>query len=215
MPRPKGLPKTGGRKKGVLSRPRPITLAPTDENRALALMAPTAAVRTPKAVMLSAMLHFEELATGLITQAKQKLETDPGLAADLGTQAHKFMIAAVQCAEKCAPYIHARLIAVESRSEDAPAPFVIRAPAVMLDSSAWQTAVGAAVIDMEASAGAGEGLPASGASEPAPQTSQSVPAPVVLTADPRTNRITAMPPGPRVVHPAGSQEWLASVKKVG
>ena len=48
------------------------------------------------------------------------------------------MIAAVQCAEKVAPYIHARLLAVESRGDmtEDKAPFVIRAPMVMDDSSA-------------------------------------------------------------------------------
>jgi hypothetical protein len=214
--KPVGLPKSGGRSKGTPNKVKPITLDPTDENRALALMAPTAKVRTPKSVMLSAMVHFEELALGLIGQAKLKMSEDPELAADLGTQGHKYMVAAVQCAEKVAPYIHARLIAMESgeRAADRPA-FVIRAPAVMVDSSAWQTAVGAAVVDMEASAPRAE---ASAVSAPQPQ-SDPPPAPaslpMVLTTDPKTSRITVMPPEARTVQPSGTAEWLDSIKKAG
>jgi hypothetical protein len=63
----------------------------------------------------------------------------------LSTEGHKFTIAAVQCAEKVAPYIHARLLAVESRRDmtQDKAPYVVRVPAVLADSTAWQTAVGA------------------------------------------------------------------------
>lgn len=205
--KPVGLPKSGGRSKGTPNKVKPIILAPTDANRALALMAPTAEVRTPKAVMLDAMLFFDQMAR------EYHKDGQPGLAA-------KSMIAAVQCAEKVAPYIHARLIAMESRDDalDRPA-FVIRAPAVMTNSAAWQEAVGVAVMDMEASQApsGGQGKVLAAAAVQSPSESQPVPAStaVALAADPKTNRITVMPPGPRTVQPSGTQEWLDSVKKVG
>jgi len=169
------------------------------------LLAPTAEVRTPRAVMMDAMLMLDGL-------AKKHFEIQ-----DYGP-ALKYLQAAVAVADRVAPYIHARLLSVESRSEEKAAPFVVRAPAVMADSSAWQAAVGATVIDMEAaqtsplvrSNEVAATLPAQTAQQ-APQT-----APVPLMNDPKTNRITVMPPGPRVVQPVGSAEWLAGIqKKVG
>jgi hypothetical protein len=50
--------KTGGRTKGTPNKPRPIILASTEENRELLAMA--AVMRTPKAVMLEAMLRFAD-----------------------------------------------------------------------------------------------------------------------------------------------------------
>jgi hypothetical protein len=132
----------------------------------------------------------------------------------------KYLQAAVAVADRVAPYIHARLLSVESRTEEKAAPFVVRAPAVMADSSAWQDAIGAAVIDMEAAQSPGNEVPVrqteSGATLPA-QAAQQAPqtAPVALMNDPKTNRITVMPPGPRVVQPNGTQAWLDSIKKVG
>jgi len=157
--------------------------------------------------MLDAMMFFDRMAR----QSAEQL--------DYGA-ATKYMVSAVQVAEKVAPFIHARLLAVESRTEDKAAPFVVRAPAVMADSSAWQAAVGAAVIDMEAaqspSAGRTE-VSAHPAQQHAPEP-QNAPAAtaVALMNDPKTNRITVMPPGPRVVQPSGTEQWLASIqKKVG
>jgi hypothetical protein len=48
-------------------------------------------------------------------------------------------------------------------------------------------------------------------------TPQNAPAtsPVRLTADQATGRVTIMPPGPRVVQPSGTQEWLDNIKKTG
>jgi hypothetical protein len=136
--------KTGRRTKGTPNKPRPIILAPTEENRELLAMA--AVMRTPKAVMLDAMLRFESIGLSLLAKAERLAETTASASqiAMLATEGHKFMIAAVQCAEKVAPYIHARLLAVESRGDmtEDKAPYVIRAPAVMEDSSAWQKAVG-------------------------------------------------------------------------
>jgi hypothetical protein len=207
MPRPKGLPKTGGRVKGQILGPKPIKLADTPENRALMLLAPTAEVRTPRAVMMDAMLMLDGL-------AKKHFEIQ-----DYGP-ALKYLQAAVAVADRVAPYIHARLLSVESRSEEKAAPFVVRAPAVMVDSSAWQAAVGAAVIDMEAAQSPGNGAPVAQTEREAtlahPAQSNAPATAVALMNDPKTNRITVMPPGPRVVQPVGSAEWLAGIhKKVG
>jgi hypothetical protein len=213
--------KTGGRITGISkNKPKPIRLPDTEENRALALMAPTAEVRTPKAVMLSAMLKFERMSDVLMGKAQRMTQTraDPGGIAKIVAEAHKFTIAAVQCAEKVAPYIHARLLSVESRGDMADkAPFVIRAPAVMEDSSAWQAAVGAAVIDMEAasvpSGGQPEVLAHPAQQQAAPPQNAPADVPVVLVPDPKTSRITVMPPGPRVVQPFGNAEWLDRVEQ--
>jgi hypothetical protein len=207
MPRPKGLPKTGGRVKGQILGPKPIKLADTPENRALMLMAPTADVRTPRAVMMDAMLMLDGL-------AKKHFEIQ-----DYGP-ALKYLQAAVTVAERVAPYVHAKLLSIESRTEDKAAPFVVRAPAVMADSSAWQAAVGAAVIDMEAAQSPANGVPVAQTEREATlphQAQSSAPATtaVPLMNDPKTNRITVMPPGPRVVQPNGTQAWLDSIKKVG
>jgi hypothetical protein len=207
MPRPKGLPKTGGRVKGQILGPKPIKLADTPENRALMLLAPTAEVRTPRAVMMDAMLMLDGL-------AKKHFEIQ-----DYGPSL-KYLQAAVAVADRVAPYIHARLLSVESRTEEKAAPFVVRAPAVMADSSAWQAAVGAAVIDMDAaqspSAGRTE-VSVHPAQQQAPEPQNAPPtAPVPLMNDPKTNRITVMRPGPRMVQPSGTEQWLASIqKKVG
>jgi hypothetical protein len=103
---------------------------------------------------------------------------------------------------------------------DNQAPFVVRAPAVMADSSAWQAAVGAAVIDMEATQSPGNVVPVAQTEREAAlahpnQTNAPAATAVPLMNDPKTNRITVMPPGPRVVQPSGTQEWLDSIKKVG
>lgn len=207
MPRPKGLPKTGGRGKNVPNKPPMLKLPDTEENRALVLAAPTTPVLTPKMVMAEAMKRYYDMAHGFQRDNNQAEE-------------NKAWGACVAVAKELAPFVHARYLAVESRTEDKATPFVVRAPAVMADSSAWQAAVGAAVIDMEAAQSPGNGVPVrqtevaatlpAQAEQQAPQT-----APVALMNDPKTNRITVMPPGPRVVQPSGTAEWLESVKKVG
>ena len=215
----KGL-KTGGRKKGSLNKPKPVEVAPNpvdlardEAARAMQIILPNTTVRTPKAVILDAMMHFEELAIGLINQAKAKLETDPEGATVLGMQGQKFLIAAVECATKAAPYVHARLLSVESRGDmtEDKAPFVIRAPSVMDDSSAWQAAVGASLLDLEAQGGRTEALAHPAQAQVPVKEALPAPLPVVLGPDPKTSRITAMPAGPRVVQPAGTQEWLDRV----
>jgi hypothetical protein len=222
MPRPKGLPKTGGRKKGQGNKPKAITLPDTDESRALIALAPTAEIRTPKAVMLSAMMKFERMSDVLMAKA-ERMTGDKFPYEDIKqivAEAHKFTFAAVKCASEAAPYVHAKLLSIESRTEEKAAPFVVRAPAVMADSSAWQAAVGAAVIDMEAaqspSAGRTE-VSAHPAQQHAPEPQNAPPVTAVpLMNDPKTNRITVMPPGPRVVQPSGTEQWLAGIqKKVG
>jgi hypothetical protein len=110
-----------------------------------------------------------------------------------------------------------RAIAVVDGTGGVGTPFVIRAPAVMADSSTWQAAVGSAVIEMEA---AGNGSPVRqsdvAATLPAAQPPNApATAPVVLRADQANGRVTIMPPGPRVVQPSGTQEWLDSIKKTG
>jgi len=219
MPRPRGLLKTGGRQKGSRNKPKPEILPPgTPEaiNQAEAARAVVLAtnVRTPKAVILDTMVKFETIGKGLLAEADNlKTRGDPKKAAELAQEGYKFMIAAVQCAEKVAPYIHAKLVAVESRGDlTADVPFVLRAPTVMADSAAWQAAVGAAVIEREAVQ-----VPSGGQPDqrlpPLPQTPD--PAQVatpMLVADQKSGRIsTMMPAGPRLVKPTGSEEWLAAV----
>jgi hypothetical protein len=108
-----------------------------------------------------------------------------------------------------------RAIAVMDGTGGVGTPFVLRAPMVLEDSMAWQAAVGAAVIDMEASPAASGGrpevLPVALPHPAQPQPSAPGALPVALTPDQKTGRITVMPPGPRVVQPAGSAEWLDSV----
>ena len=207
MPRPKGLPKTGGRGKNVPNKPPMLKLPDTEENRALVLAAPTTPVLTPKAVMAEAMKRYYDMAHGFQRDNNQAEE-------------NKAWGACVAVAKELAPFVHARYLAVESRSEEKTAPFVVRAPAVMADSSAWQAAVGAAVIDMEAAQSPGNVVPVAqtereAALVPPAQSSAPATAPVALMNDPKTNRITVMPPGPKVVQPNGTQAWLDSIKKVG
>jgi hypothetical protein len=152
-------------------------------------------MRTPKAVMLDAMLRFESIGLSLLAKAERLAETEASASqiAMLATEGHKFMIAAVQCADQVAPYVHARLIAMQGDEKDKDKPsFVVRAPAVMADSSAWQAAVGAAIIEREAVRSGGQ--------------------PAAFVADQKSSRIsTMMPARPVVVKPTGSQEWLESV----
>ena len=209
--RPKGIPKTGGRKKGTKNLPPPIVVTPEElaKDRALAIVAP-AELKTPKAVMLSAMMKFDRLSDMMLTEAS-RMGDGEGRAETIAA-AHRFTIAAVQCAEKVAPYIHARLIAMESREgAEERVPYVIRAPAVMADSSAWQAAVGAAVVDMEASQAVQ--APLAGPAASAAPVASSAPAALVLGPDAKSGRITVMPAGPRVVQPAGTEEWLAEVDR--
>jgi hypothetical protein len=208
--------KTGGRIAGVSkNKPKPLKLPDTEANRALIAMAPTAEFRSPKAVMLSAMMKFERMSDVLMAKAERMTgEQQPYEdIKQVVAEAHKFTFAAVNCADRVAPYIHARLIAVQGEAAaDKPA-FVIRAPAVMSDSSAWQAAVGAAVVDMEAQSGSVVRQNEVAATQVAPEPKATpAPSPVVLANDPKTNRITVMPPGPRVVQPTGTAEWLARVE---
>jgi hypothetical protein len=124
----------------------------------------------------------------------------------------------VQCAEKVAPYIHARLLAVESRGDmtQDKAPYVVRVPMVLADSTAWQAAVGAALGEAVASTAPSGAQPAASADprpSPAPVPDPaSVAKPLPLVADQKTGRIrTIMPARPVVVKPTGTQEWLESV----
>src|ERR1700678_2418688 len=90
--------KTGGKVKGVSKHgPKPIKLPDTAENRQLVLMAPTAEIRTPKAVMLDAMIFLDRMAR----DSFEKQDYVPAL---------KYMQASVQVAERVAPYVHARLL---------------------------------------------------------------------------------------------------------
>ena len=216
---------TGGRKTGVSkNKPKPIKLPDTPENRALVLMAPmlTQGLRSPKAVMLDAMARFDTVAIRLWNQAEELVRTgaETGDVKTILEDSFKYSVAAVQCAEKAAPYTHAKLLSIESRTEEKAAPFVVRAPAVMADSSAWQAAVGAAVVDMEAAQSPGNGVSVrqteAEVTLPHPAQTNAPVTAVALMNDPKTNRITVMPPGPRVVQPSGTEAWLASIqKKVG
>ncbi|MFY9953750.1 hypothetical protein [Bradyrhizobium sp.] len=136
----------------------------------------------------------------------------------LATEGHKFMIAAVQCAEKVAPYIHARLLAVESRGDmtQDKAPYVVRVPAVLADSMAWQAAVGAALGEAVASTAPSGAQPVALAdprpSPPPVPDPALVAKPVPLVADQKMGRIsTMMPAAPVVVKSAGTQEWLDAI----
>ena len=219
--------KTGGRKPGSKNKERivvPEVLPPeTAESMvaetARALVLASSPVRTPKAVMLDAMARFEALGMGFLKTAERLQKRNAAVAkvAEAAHEGHKFIVAAVECATKAAPYVHARLLAIESRGDmtEDKAPYVVRVPMVAADSSAWQVAVGAAIIEGEAytvqRGPAGEALPHPGQPQPIVKPEPPAPAPVPLAADQNTGRITIMPPGPRVVQPSGSQEWLDSV----
>lgn len=200
--RPKGIPKTGGRTAGVPNKPKPIILSPEELEKGRQLALISTEVRSPKSVMLDAMLYFDQMARDYHAQYEYE-------------KAAKFMASAVQVAREVAPYVHARLLAVETRNDESKPAFVIRAPAVMGDSASWQAMVGVAA-DLEAQSGAVVSQTEMGATSE-PQEPKPAPAttPVVLEADHKTGRITVMPPGPRVVQPDGSAEWLAGIKKVG
>ena len=66
----------------------------------------------------------------------------------------------MQCAEKVAPYIHAKLIAVEQKGSDDAVPFVVRLPPVIQRSEDWQAAATVAIIE-EAAPTQPSGTPAS------------------------------------------------------
>jgi hypothetical protein len=211
-------------------------------------------VRTPKAVMLNAMVRFENLSQTLFARAERMAKTRaaPDKIAEITHEARKCVAAAVQCAEKVAPYIHARLLAIESRGDmtEDKAPFVVRVPTVMSSSQEWQAmvsqqgvvldnaqreAIREAVLERwpvvqatkqpllennapRASGDRMEGMPhpampSDSAGSGAPASEPDPSSPVVLRADQKTSRI--MPVGPVVVKPSGSEEWLASIKKVG
>lgn len=219
--------KTGGRKKGSKNKAtvvRPEVLPPETAESVLAetaraVVLTTAPVRTPKAVMLDAMIRFENLGLGFLTRAERLMKR--GATVDKvqaeAMEGHKFIVAAVECAMKAAPYVHARLLAVESRGDmtQDEAPFVIRVPTVLGDSTVWQAAVGSEILDIEAAQAASRPRPE--VSTPSPATDSparpDAPAttPAVLTIDQKTSQITAMPPGPKVVKPSGTEEWLAGV----
>jgi hypothetical protein len=195
--------KTGGRIRGVsINKPKPIIMEPTSENREL--VATAQLMRTPKAVMLDAMMRFENLGLGFLTKADRLMKRNAGTAkvAEAAHEGHKFIVAAVECATKVAPYIHARLLSMESRGDmtQDKAPYVVRVPAVLADSTAWQTAVGAALGEAVASKAPSRAPPA------------ALPDPVPLVTDQKTGRISTMRPArPVVVKPTGTQEWLESV----
>jgi hypothetical protein len=87
------------------------------------------------------------------------------------------------------------------------APYVVRVPAVLADSTAWQAAVGAAQGEAVAST-APSGAQAAALADPRP--SPSVAKPMPLVTDQKTGRTrTMMPAGPMVVKPTGSG-WRAS-----
>jgi hypothetical protein len=113
-----------------------------------------------------------------------------------------------------------RAIAVLDGTGGVGTPFVIRAPAVMANSSEWQLAVGASVIEMEASqppsGGRAEVLAHPAQPDAAQPPNAPAASPVALRADQSTGRVTIMPPGaPRAIQPSGTQEWLDSIKKTG
>lgn len=219
--------KTGGRIKGVSKNKErivvPEVLPPeTAESMiaetARAMVLASSPVRTPKAVMLDAMMRFESLGFGFLAKADRMMKKGYATAkvAETAQEGHKFIVAAVECATKAAPYVHARLLAIESRGDmtQDKAPYVVRVPSVMADSSAWQTAVGAAIIEGEvvqvASGGQPMALPHPAAPQPVVPEGPPAPAPMVLGID--KGKITAMPAGPRVVQPEGSEQWLAAVQ---
>jgi hypothetical protein len=195
--------KTGGRVRGISkNKPKPLILDDTPENRALVIAAPTANVLTPKTAMMAAMQYYYDMAQDMMRAQSQD-----------GT--NKAWGSCLAVAKELAPYIHSRLLAVESRTENQQSPYVVRVPSVMADSTAWQAAVGAVVVEMEpaqaATNGPTEALPHPAISQPAEPLPPPVPAPVALVADQATGRITMMPPGPKVVQPEGSSEWLQAV----
>lgn len=214
--------KTGGRTKGTPNKPKAEILPPGEaisQAEEARLASVTTGPRTPKAVMLDAMLRFEGIGLGFLAKAEKMMKTraTTDKVAETAREGHKFIVAAVECATKVAPYIHARLLAVEARGDmtEDRAPFVVRVPAVMSDSAAWQQAVGAMVVEQMASQPPGHASPETlrhpALPQPAEPTPPPAPAPVVLTADQKGKISTAMPPGPRVAQPVGSQEWLESV----
>lgn len=220
--------KTGGRIKGVSKNKErivvPEVLPPeTAESMiaetARAMVLASSPIRTPKAVILDAMMRFEALGLGFLKTAERLQKRNAGVAkiAEAAHEGHKFIVAAVECATKAAPYVHARLLAIESRGDmtEDKAPYVVRVPMVMSDSTAWQAAVGAAVIEGEAfrtpSGPDTATLAHPGRPQPIAKPEPPPPAPVALAADQKTGRITMMPPGPRVVQPSGTQEWLDAV----
>jgi hypothetical protein len=223
MPRQPGCVKTGGRGKGVPNKPKPIKLSDTPENRQLVLMAPTLAkeIKTPKSIMLAAMMRFDDMSRELMAKAQRMAKGNRPLEEIRSTleEAYRFTLAAVKCASDAAPYIHARLLAVESRGVDNvdSVPYVLRSPMVMPNSAQWQEAVQELLRDREATE-AMEHLRESNAPRASGSglEAMSHPAsPTPLKADPTTSRITVMPPGPRTVQPSGTEEWLASIKLVG
>jgi hypothetical protein len=216
-----GTPKTGGKIKGVSkNKPKPLILDDTPENRALVLAAPTTKVLTPKIAMMAALQYYYDLAQDMMRAQNQE-----------GT--NKAWSACLAVAKELAPFIHARLLAVESRGDftDAQVPFVLRSPFVVENSAEWQAMASqqAAVLDKadrEAvlehlryrEATSGLTLPISGKSSLREQPPEAMPHPATptpLRADQATSRITVMPPGPRVVQPSGTAEWLESIKKIG
>lgn len=215
---------TGGRKKGSKNKPK-VEILPKETAKAIvaetarAVVLTSAPVRTPKAVMLDAMIRFESLGMEFLARAERLAQRNAGLdrVTAEAMEGHKFIVAAVECATKVAPYIHARLLAVESRGDmtEDKAPYVVRVPAVLADSSAWQTAVGALADQMAAqspSGGRPEALPHPAQSQPEAEPPAPAPTAVPLAMEPKTGRITAMPPrGSVAIKPAGSEEWLAQV----
>jgi hypothetical protein len=241
--RRKGHPKTGGRTKGTKNKIKPIILAPTEENRHLTLMAPTLAreVKTPKTVILEAMMRFDNLSIELMAKAKRMAKSGRPFEEirDVMSESYRFTIAAVHCAVQAAPYVHARLLAIESRGDmtDEQAPFVLRAPTVVEDSDKWQALVSreSAVLDKaerkaveehlrdreatrqpqvennapRVSGGSLATIPHPAMPSGSAETDVPAPMPAPLMADPKTSRI--MPANPVVIKPAGAQEWLDSV----
>jgi hypothetical protein len=113
---------------GTPNKPKPIVLVPSAQTRALLLTA--ADVLTPKAVMMEGMKYFYQKA-----QERERSKDFDG--------AQEAWIRCVEVAVRVAPFVHPRLLAIESRGDltDDRVPFVLRAPAVMDSSQKWQEMV--------------------------------------------------------------------------
>lgn len=100
--------------------------------------------RSPKTVLQDKMLFYDEVARGILEKIVEALKADARPRGDLLAMMYKKMNEcdkiAIECAEKLAPYKHAKLSSIEVK-KDIVHRFVIRTPTVIENQDKWMKTI--------------------------------------------------------------------------
>jgi hypothetical protein len=205
--------KTGGRKKGSKNKPKPraLTVQESENVRLGEILQPVrTGPLTPKALMLEKMQHFDDCARAIMDSVPQLIAQGhkPEKLVGLLAESRNYNMAAIQCADRVAPYVHGKIASVDENKDPEAKPFVVRAPDVIQDSTKWERQSSQfSLFEHPAPMASASPAAASGPSiEEAPVNAahvQDMPA--------HGSPSTQMPLGPRNVAPSGSQAWLEQV----